>query len=94
MFLEKSIIGVDIAVGHDQSCIRVRWNNDGSYTKDCVDAPIVDRRTEGKGTVCVGTITSVDNKYVRGIVWGRYIIKDLFSNLGTTVSMELGKEKE
>lgn len=89
MFLEKSIIGVDMAT--DQSYARVKWKNDGTYTKDCIYAPIIDRRknSDGKGTVCIGHIASVNDEYVYGLIWGRYLTNELLNNLHTSVSIEI-----
>lgn len=52
----------------------ISYNNDGFYTKEHIDTPIL---IEG---VVVGTITDVSNELVYGTIWDRYLSRRVYAD--------------
>jgi hypothetical protein len=52
------------------------YKNDGFYTKEHIDTPIL---IDG---VCAGVVTDVDKEYVYGTIWDKYVSKRIFADSG------------
>lgn len=88
MLENKNIIGVDISNSKDYSVLNVSWRNDGQYTESCIKAPILDNER----SCPIGFITDVNESFVSGVIWDKYIAYVLRKDFTSHISVEIEKK--
>ena len=62
--------------------INISFTNDGTYTDECINMPII-----VNDTTVIGIINSVSDTIVSGIVWDRYIQKEVINGIPSCISI-------
>ena len=65
--------------------LHIIFRNDGNYSKDAINAPIM---IEG---VAVGAITDVNDEFVFGTIWSKYVSRRIFADSGKICDIVIGR---
>lgn len=63
--------------------MEILYNNDGFYTKEHINMPIV---IEG---VCAGLITDVDKDHVHGVIWDKFVSRRVYADSGKLCDLSI-----
>lgn len=85
MIEEKRILGADIGNGKDECYYNISWRNDGHYTKEHINFPII------KDNMPVGVIISIDENYVNGVIWNDKLPLNEFYKNRNNISVEIDR---